>query len=268
MRIFDKLFGKTKKEEGKSENVVTPNDTSEESILGNGDIVEQRKQQRRDKEYIAYVDGAKLLPGVGEDVQWLEYHVEGVGEDVQWLEWLEYQVNGAKSKREKRDALYNLGNNLARKGNYNEALSKYKKATKIDPYDAYSYFNIAFCYYKLGQKGEALAYYEKCFQNCGDLTTTTLDEYGFEHGQGFALDTINEISVVLSELGRIDEAIKWLNKAIEINPRYYLAYRNKAVYLYNSGKYNEALINAEKCIELGDPQGDKLKTIIAKKLNL
>lgn len=46
-----------------------------------------------------------------------------------------------------------------------------------------------------------------------------------------------------------EEAIQHFTKAIEYNPNDHVFYSNRSASFLNSGKHQEALIDAEKCVE-------------------
>lgn len=51
-------------------------------------------------------------------------------------------------------------------------------------------------------------------------------------------------------LGNYEEAIKWYDKALAIDPEYAQTYYNKGSSLYALGRYKEAIPEFDKCIEL------------------
>ncbi len=53
---------------------------------------------------------------------------------------------------------------LYREGKYAQALSTYEQALKNAPNDPYLYYNIGNCYFKMGSKGLATAYYYRAFK--------------------------------------------------------------------------------------------------------
>mgnify|MGYP001611902666 CR=1 FL=1 len=55
----------------------------------------------------------------------------------------------------------NLGNVYANEGEYDLAVTCYKKALEIDPKFSYSYFNLGNIYYKKGYSGTAISCYKK-----------------------------------------------------------------------------------------------------------
>ena len=52
--------------------------------------------------------------------------------------------------------------------------------------------------------------------------------------------------------GEFKYALKEINKAIELNPNYAVAYNNKSIVLFKLKKYAEAIKAADKALEL-DP---------------
>ena len=59
--------------------------------------------------------------------------------------------------------------------------------------------------------------------------------------------------MVLDGLGRHDEAIAELHKAIELDPKYAAAHANLGVVLNGLGRHDEAIAELHKAIEL-DPK--------------
>ena len=65
-------------------------------------------------------------------------------------------------------------------------------------------------------------------------------------------DEWNNKGLALHNLGKYDEAIKYCDKAIEINPNFAWAWINKGNALFELGKYDEAVKCYDKAIEI-DP---------------
>ncbi len=63
------------------------------------------------------------------------------------------------------------------------------------------------------------------------------------------------LGLALRQQGKVEEAIKNFQKAIEINPKYALAYQNLGHALHNQGKVEEAIKNFQKAIEI-NPEDD------------
>ncbi|MBU1343729.1 MAG: tetratricopeptide repeat-containing glycosyltransferase family protein, partial [Proteobacteria bacterium] len=60
----------------------------------------------------------------------------------------------------------------------------------------------------------------------------------------------NNLGVALTRLGRLDEAVEKLKKAVEIDPRYYEAYNNIGETYKYLGNYEKALESCEEAIRL------------------
>ena len=56
--------------------------------------------------------------------------------------------------------------------------------------------------------------------------------------------------VTLSNLGKYEEAITWLDRSLEINPNFVDAMYNKADALGELGKYEESLVWTDKALTL------------------
>jgi tetratricopeptide (TPR) repeat protein len=62
--------------------------------------------------------------------------------------------------------------------------------------------------------------------------------------------------VSLNSLGRLDESIRFFDKAIEINPRYAEAWNNKGISLHRLGRFDEAIRCYDKAIEINPRQAE------------
>jgi tetratricopeptide (TPR) repeat protein len=67
-----------------------------------------------------------------------------------------------------------------------------------------------------------------------------------------SIDALNGKGLVFNKLGRYEEAITWFDKAIEIDPNFVYALNNKGVTFANLGSYEEAITWFDKAIEI-DP---------------
>ena len=133
-------------------------------------------------------------------------------------------------------AWYNKGNALDRQSKYDEAVKCYNEAINLNPQQAEAW----------GQKGSALnsqGKYDKAIQACD---------------KAIKLDpqcsmAWNNKGAALYNQRKYDEAITCYNEAIKIDPQFSLALDNKGVALYGKGKYNEAIQAFEMAIKI-NPQ--------------
>lgn len=70
---------------------------------------------------------------------------------------------GASASSE-TDMLWRKGNDAYSMGDYSVALENYLSIEKLDKVNEHLYFNIGNTYYKLGNTGKAILYYERCLK--------------------------------------------------------------------------------------------------------
>jgi tetratricopeptide (TPR) repeat protein len=126
-------------------------------------------------------------------------------------------------------ALYNLKR-------YEEALTAYEQAIRLDPNYALAYYNRGIALNELKRYEEALSAYEQAIR----LNPNHADAY---HGKGKDLN----------DLKRHEEALTALDQAIRLNPtNFAISYNSKGAALYGLKRYEEALSAYEQAIRL-DP---------------
>ena len=130
--------------------------------------------------------------------------------------------------------LYNiLGIALQKKGDFQEAIKKFKKAITLDPKLIFAYNNLGNVYKDLDKYDDSIKYYEKAIKIKPD--------YAEAHYNQGCLYRDNK---------KYLEAIKKYELAIKINSDYPEAYNNLGYVLRNIGKLDEAIINYKKAIKL------------------
>ena len=127
---------------------------------------------------------------------------------------------------------------------YEKAISDFTSAIDLDPDDAYYYFYRGDAYSNNGQYNKALGSYLKA------------EEFDKDKSLAKTEGLYNNMAVNFSDLGQSDKALEYYTKEIEINPNYYLGYKNIArIYAYDLKDYEKAEADYTKAIEL-DPEND------------
>jgi len=174
----------------------------------------------------------------------------------------------------------NLGNALFQKGRVDEAITHYQTALQIRPDNAKAHNNLAIALFQTGRVNEAITHYQTALQIKPD--------YAEAH---------NNLGNALFQKGRVDEAITHYQTALQIKPDYVEAHNNlawvlatvsqaslrnggKAVKLAEranqltsgenpvilrtlaaayaeAGRLGDALLSAQKAIELAQAAGQK-----------
>jgi tetratricopeptide (TPR) repeat protein len=112
-----------------------------------------------------------------------------------------------------------------RAGRYNDAEEAFLKALEIDPYRTDAHNFLGTVYQEQGRPSDAEREYRAALQ---DLAYPTPE-----------LVYLN-LGLLYGDLGRDDESIEALRKAVGINPKYYKAHFHLAAALERSGKIDEA----------------------------
>jgi tetratricopeptide (TPR) repeat protein len=60
----------------------------------------------------------------------------------------------------------------------------------------------------------------------------------------------NNLGLLYSEKGQLDEAVQLLQRALEINPQYAESYSNLGLTLFRQGRVDEAIANYQKALEM------------------
>jgi tetratricopeptide (TPR) repeat protein len=170
---------------------------------------------------------------------------------------------------------------------YEEAISQYNKAIRINSNNAMAYNNIAAALTFLGRSEEAISYCEKAidlspdmgmaYANMG-LALNNLKKYEealVYFDKAIALDSDNDFAYsnkgdALLYLMRYQESLESFQKARTINPDYTNAYLGEALCHYYLENYNEGISICDKIIEGNSDFIDaylwKAKSLIQKSL--
>ena len=120
--------------------------------------------------------------------------------------------------------LSNVGNDYAKKGQYDRAISDFNKALEINPRDGEAYSNRGIAYARKGQYAQAISDLNKA------LKINPRDAKAY-----------NNRGIAYKKKDQYGQAISDFNKALEINPRYPEAYFNKALTYDMMGRIREAI---------------------------
>lgn len=118
---------------------------------------------------------------------------------------------------------FNLGNELANDGRYEEAIKALDKSIELNPKDTEVWNNRGIVLSLLKKNKEAISSFEK---------STAIDPRNAEawYNRG----------IVFCSMERYEDAVDSLDKAIEIDPQSPIVWHNKGVALKHLGRDNEA----------------------------
>jgi tetratricopeptide (TPR) repeat protein len=146
------------------------------------------------------------------------------------------------------------GNTLDYSGHHKEAMECYDKALEIDPiYLALLvWINQGICFDNMRKHEKAIECYDKALNRVHFEKMLFQKSLELGEREAYLLEMKSHESnicrlkgVSLLYLGKYDEAIKYFDKALEINPNETRAWINKSDALFHLGKYEEA-INANR----------------------
>ncbi len=156
-------------------------------------------------------------------------------------------------------AFFNWGGALYGLGKYDQAIEKYRKANDLDPKSAYPYYGWGEALCAQGKYAEAIAKLKKAtdinseFPLAYENWALALDKMG-KHCEAQSKSAI-AAGIALYRDGKYDEAITNYQKAIDLDPKYANVYNNIGDALYRQGKYEKAISNYKRAIDL-DPSND------------
>ena len=127
----------------------------------------------------------------------------------------------------------NLGVALAGRGQFHAALSHYRRAVEINPNFAEARNNLGFILARLGRFQEAPICYRQA------LTTRP----NFSEVRG-------NLGIALAALGQFDEAIAQYQQALEIKPRYAEVHNNLGLALQARGRMDEAMTHFQQALAI------------------
>jgi len=134
----------------------------------------------------------------------------------------------------KAQELVNLGNALASKERYEEAMSVYKKALELEPQNSKALFNIGkICMKWKYEYGQAKDYFEQALKSKPKF-----------------MEAWNMHGLCCKKMGNINGAEASFKQALSINPNYYDALCNLGFFYYTTDRFTEAreILNRAKVL--------------------
>jgi tetratricopeptide (TPR) repeat protein len=141
------------------------------------------------------------------------------------------------------DPYINLGSIFQERGQINEAIKNYEIALKLRPDDAAANYNLGSSFQRIGQLEKAMAFYGKALQ---------INPNPFAY---------NNLGSILLEKGQVDEGIICFQKALEIDPNYANAHNNLGVAFREKRKTDEAKVCFRKAIRLNPNHADAFNNL-------
>jgi tetratricopeptide (TPR) repeat protein len=173
----------------------------------------------------------------------------------------------ADTKKDEKEAFYDLGKIFAEKGKSGLAIQSYKNAIGIDPNMASAQFELGSEYYKMGLKERAVEHYNMAIQADPSIRKSFLEEAKKQYESGnmeaatasldktLSIDPQNaEAHYYYAEIQQKSnnptEAIKHYEDAIKLDPNFVKAYMPIGDLYYSQGKLKEAENSYRKAISL------------------
>ena len=140
------------------------------------------------------------------------------------------------------------GFRLLSEGSFEKAIVCLDKALEINPKNQWAWYNKGVSLQNLGRFEEAIKCYDKALEIGEHL--------GALRNKGDCLQKLGrseeaaECHVALARYYNDNGAIKWYDKALEINPKNQAAWYNKGVSLQNLGHFEEAIKCYDKALQI------------------
>lgn len=129
-------------------------------------------------------------------------------------------------------------NTYFEEGDYEDAITYYTKALKVNPQDAIAYNNRGLAWGKKGDYDNSIADFTKAVE----INPQYADAY---KNRGLAY----------YDKGDYDSAIGNYTKAVEINPKDAFSYNNRGIAYYDKGDYDRTCSDFQKSCEMGYCKG-------------
>ncbi len=145
-----------------------------------------------------------------------------------------YERAYAKADSDEKDAIaFHIGISLEKAEQYHLALRYLQDVALLDPSNYAVYYDLAFCYDKIGKPEKSIEFYNK-FLNEDPFSENVWYNLGFAYGVS----------------GQYEKALQAYDFAVALNGQYASAYFNKANLQAHLEKYQEALQTYKEFLEL------------------
>lgn len=139
----------------------------------------------------------------------------------------------------------NLGNIFTKKGEFDKAITYYRKALQIAPGQTEAYSNLGYIYDQKKEYGKAVEVLELAVKLSPKLTNAHIN-----------------LAVTYAHMGRYDDAINEINKAVELNPNNEMAWNILGKLYLMSGQRDEAKGPFERSLRINKDQPE-IKNLLA-----
>lgn len=153
-----------------------------------------------------------------------------------------YLIDAIAKDGKNAQATYTLGRTYLELENEKSAISQYQKAVGLEPTMSQWSYELGLIYYNQNDFKSALKYFEMAANNGYNKTNDYYENYGF--AQLYAGDS--------------DNGIKTLNILMERKPNNKELLNNIAHALYETKKYNDALVYFQKLLDLNPKDAQSL----------
>jgi tetratricopeptide (TPR) repeat protein len=150
-------------------------------------------------------------------------------------------------------------------GDDNSAKSDFEKAIQLEPKNNVALFRLGMLYQRRNDLSSAVRYLQKaydCTPTYDDLMGNSYNNILFVHKRVVACNLGN----FLTQLGRVEEGLKYIDEVISKCPDYSFPYFVKAITLSNKEENEQALKYAQKAAQLGHAKGNALIEYIKSKM--
>jgi len=275
--------------EGKIEGVVT--DTEGNPIAKVSVTIISSKMSSRKFEVTTKKDGKFVQIGIWPGYYQVRFVKSGfapqshevrvsIAETTRLEVKLEKVLEAAVRSLSEADKLFLKGSNFYENEKYEEALSSYKEAIKLNATQWGYFFNLGLVLKKLQNREasidafqEALKLNPNSYSSCSELGEAWAKNENYEKAKTFYLkaselspvdpDAFYNLGVVLTNLGNSEEALEYFLRAAEVQENYADAFYQIGTIYIGKGQTEDAVKNLEKFLELA-PEHQNAK--IAKQL--